>query len=160
MQNGCMVILQSNEMLSPKANLGIPPVAECETSNQLRVRSTFEVELILEDPIIGRDYLAGYLNDRTYFYLIKKQAVARLLEIPASFSELPWSRASAGEQIAMQQLPALATIRILGGQPEQLWLKRVDRGFLVSTTSFEFAIATSAIQEIILPTGTSDRSIG
>lgn len=149
-----MVILQPFEVLSPN-NKNAPQIVEAETSNQLWGRSTFGSSFTLDYPLLGRDFVAGYLNGGTLFQLIRKEVVLEIQLSRSSLREsLSWTRLSAAELLARSPLPAEANVQLIREQrPRKLFVDSLERGFLIVRSTTRLAIPVAAIAEIILPAG-------
>jgi len=147
-----MVILQPLEVIAPTTK-NAPQIVEAETSNQLWGRSTSGASFSLDHPMLGRDFVAGYLNDGTFFQLIRKEAVSEIQLSNSSLREaLTWTRLSAAELIAKSPLPAEAYIHLIKDlKPRKVFIEAVDRGFLIVRSTTRLAIPVATIAEIILP---------
>lgn len=107
----------------------------------------------LSNPKLGRDFLAGTLEDGKSFGVFRR-SILRTVEFShhneLSSNLLQITRRAIGEVIAGAQFPALARIRYLepGPTEQQVVLIGVIRGFVVTDLLGNQAIPIAALQSI------------
>ena len=109
----------------------------------------------LASPTLGRDFLAGNLEDEKTLGVFRR-SILRSVEFETHTGlpsrALEYSRKAIGELLASGQFPALARVGYLepGAQPQQLRLIGVNRGFLFTDYLQNPAIPIAALGSIEL----------
>lgn len=109
----------------------------------------------LVDPKLGRDFLAGTLEDGKTFGVFRKsilRSVEFVNEQERSSKNTEYTRRAIGELLAGRQFPALARIRYLEPQAsgQQVRLIGVSRGFLMTDFYGSPAIPIAALGSLEL----------
>jgi len=146
----------SFQMTQPRAKTNLAPykspLVESETTNLIRVRSTFGEVAELSAPVIGRDFVAGFIADTDLFQLIRKELISSInLEHRDYLNSvnLEWSRRSAGEYLNRLSTPTDVHM-ILANNPGsefKAWLTGIYRGWLFFDSGFS-AVPISSIARL------------
>jgi hypothetical protein len=109
----------------------------------------------LTDPTLGRDFLAGNLEDETTFGLFRR-SILRSVKFETqggvATRTLEYTRKAIGELLASRQFPAVAQVSFLEQRPklQHLRLIGISRGFLFTDFLQNPAIPIAALGSIEL----------
>lgn len=121
-------------------------------TNQMGLVTAAGTHRELTNPIIGRDFVAGLLEDRKTTGYFRKSTLRQIELLPPNDSSvaLCFSRKTLAEQLQLISYPRLATLtyRESKSTSGNFFILGVARGFMISDQIYNPAIPIAALSQV------------